>query len=55
MRINLTKKDIVNSIYMKLGLSKKILDVILDDLLNIIVENLKDKKKLKSQTLVPLR
>ena len=28
---------------MKLGLSK-ILDVILDDLLNIIVENLKDKK-----------
>ena len=47
MRINLTKKDIVNSIYMKLGLSKKILDVILDDLLNIIVENLKDKKKVK--------
>ena len=32
---------------MKLGLSKKILDVILDDLLNIIVENLKDKKKVK--------
>ena len=47
MRQNLTKKDIVNSIYMKLGLSKKILDVILDDLLNIIVENLKDKKKVK--------
>ena len=47
MRINLTKKDIVNSIYMKLGLSKKILDVILDDILNIIVENLKVNKKVK--------
>ena len=47
MRINLTKKDIVNSIYMKLGFSKKILDVILDDILNIIVENLKVNKKVK--------
>ena len=27
MRINLTKKDIVNSIYMQLGLSKNILDI----------------------------
>ena len=47
MRTNLTKKDIVNSIYMKLGFSKKILDVILDDILNIIVENLKVNKKVK--------
>ena len=27
MRINLTKKDIVNSIYMQIGFSKKILDI----------------------------
>ena len=43
MRTNLTKKEIVNSIYMKLGLSKRILDIILEDILNIIFENLKKK------------
>ena len=31
MRINLTKKDVINSIYMQIGYSKNILDVILDD------------------------
>ena len=45
MRTNLTKKEIVNSIYMKLGISKRILDIILDDILNIIFENLKKKKR----------
>ena len=47
MRVNLTKKKIINSIYMQLGLSKKILDNILEDMLNIIVENLKMNKKVK--------
>tara|TARA_B100001248_G_C27138216_1_gene343299 strand:+ start:194 stop:493 length:300 start_codon:yes stop_codon:yes gene_type:complete len=47
MRINLTKKDIVNSIYMQIGLSKRILDVILEDILNIIITNLKNSKKVK--------
>ena len=47
MRINLTKKDIINSIYMQIGFSKKILDTILDDILKIIIDNLKKKKKLK--------
>ena len=47
MRVNLTKKDIVNSIYMKLGFSKKILEVILEDILDIIVKSLKSKKKVK--------
>ena len=47
MRDNLTKKDIVNSIYMKLGFSKKILEVILEDILDIIVKSLKSKKKVK--------
>tara|TARA_B100000963_G_scaffold289385_1_gene258864 strand:+ start:1457 stop:1753 length:297 start_codon:yes stop_codon:yes gene_type:complete len=47
MRENLTKKDIVNSIYMQLGFSKKILDVILEDILDIIVKSLKSNKKVK--------
>ena len=47
MRFNITKKDIINSIYMQLGFSKKILEVIFDDMLNIIVENIKKKKKIK--------
>tara|TARA_B100000989_G_scaffold215473_1_gene163957 strand:- start:853 stop:1152 length:300 start_codon:yes stop_codon:yes gene_type:complete len=47
MRLNLTKKDIVNSIYMQLGLSKNILDLILQDFLIIIVKNLKKNKKVK--------
>ena len=47
MRENLTKKDIINSIYMQLGFSKKILDVILEDILDIIVKSLKSNKKVK--------
>ena len=47
MRTNLTKKEIVNSIYMKLGLSKRILDIILEDILNLIFESLKKNKKVK--------
>ena len=47
MRVNLTKKDIVNSIYMQLGFSKKILEVILEDILDIIVKSLKSNKKVK--------
>ena len=47
MRVNLTKKDLINSIYLQIGISKKIIEVLLDDLLNIIVENLKKNKKVK--------
>ncbi len=47
MRINLTKKDIIKSIYVQMGYSKKILDVVLDDILNLILDNLKNKKKVK--------
>ena len=47
MRFNITKKNIINSIYMQLGFSKKILEVIFDDMLNIIVENIKKNKKIK--------
>ena len=47
MRINLTKKDVINSIYMQIGYSKKILDIVLNDILNLIIDNLKKRKKVK--------
>jgi len=47
MRINLTKKEIVNAIYMQLGFSKKISTNILDDILDLIVDKLKTTKKVK--------
>ena len=47
MRINLTKKEIVNSIYMQIGFSKKVSEHILEDLLELITENIKNSKKLK--------
>ena len=47
MRVNLTKKEIINSVYMQIGFSKKISEVLLDDILNTIVENFATNKKLK--------
>ena len=47
MRNNLTKKDIINSIYMRLGLSKKISEMILEDFILLIIENLQQSKKIK--------
>jgi len=47
MRINLTKKDLTNSIYMQIGFSKKISENLIDDFLSTIVESLKVQKKLK--------
>ena len=47
MRINLTKKDIINSIYMQIGFSKKISENLLDDILNILSENLIKNNKIK--------
>ena len=47
MRINLTKKDIVNAVYMQIGFSKKISDNLIDDIFVCIVENLIKHKKLK--------
>ncbi|MDC0569555.1 HU family DNA-binding protein [Candidatus Pelagibacter sp.] len=46
-RINLTKKDLVNAVYMQIGFSKNISSNLIEDLLSTIVENLKTKKKLK--------
>ena len=47
MRINLTKKEIINSLYMQVGFSKKISEDLLEDIIDIIVENIKKYKKLK--------
>ena len=47
MRINLTKKEIVNSIYMQIGYSKKISENFLEDFFELIFENLKNKNKVK--------
>ena len=46
-RTNLTKKDLINSIYMQIGFSKNISENLLEDVLNSIVDNLKINKKLK--------
>jgi integration host factor subunit alpha len=47
MRINLTKKDLVNYVYMQLGFSKHISENLIEDFLSIIVLNIKHEKKLK--------
>ena len=47
MRINLTKKDLVNLVYMQLGFSKQISENLIEDFLSTIVTNIKQEKKLK--------
>ena len=46
-RINLTRKDLINSVYMQIGFSKNITENLIDDFLRTIVESLKKEKKLK--------
>ena len=45
MRINLTKKDLVNLIYMQVGFSKQITENLVEEFFSIIVSNLSKKKK----------
>mgnify|MGYP001366064929 CR=1 FL=1 len=47
MRINLTKKDLVNRIYMQIGFSKEITENLVDEFFSLIVLNLKKEKQLK--------
>ena len=47
MRINLTKKDLVNLVYMQIGFSKHISENLIEDFFSLISENLKKEKKLK--------
>ena len=47
MRINLTKKDLVNLIYMRVGYSKQITENLVEEFFSIIVSNLCKKKTVK--------
>ena len=47
MRTNLTKKNLVNLIYMQIGFSKKISENLIDDFFQTIIENLSKEKSLK--------
>ena len=47
MRVNLTKKDLVNAIYMQIGFSKKISENLINDFLSTILDNLKKNGKIK--------
>ena len=46
-RVNLTKKDLINTIYMQIGFSKSVSENLIDDFFATIKENLKLEKKLK--------
>ena len=47
MRINLTKKDLVNLVYMQLGFSKQVSENLIEEFFSTIVTNIKNEKKLK--------
>ena len=47
MRTNLTKKDIINAIYMQIGFSKQITESLVDEFFSIIISNLCKKKSVK--------
>ena len=47
MRINLTKKDLVNIVYMQIGFSKSISENLINEFFSLIVTNLIQEKKLK--------
>ena len=47
MRINVTKKDLINSVYMQIGFSKKLSETLLEDILQIILKNIIKHKKVK--------
>ena len=47
MRTNLTKKDLVNLIYMQIGFSKNISENLIEEFFSLIIQNLKKEEKLK--------
>ena len=47
MRNNITKKDLINSVYMQIGFSKKISEYLIDEFFSLIIFNLKKEKKIK--------
>ena len=47
MRINLTKKELINAVYMQLGFSKQIAENLIEEFFSIIILNLVKKKSVK--------
>ena len=47
MRINLTKKDLVNLVYMQMGFSKNIAENLIEEFFYLIIDNLQKEKKIK--------
>ena len=47
MRINLTKKDLVNIVYMQIGFSKQISENLIEEFFSLIVTNLIKNKSVK--------
>ena len=47
MRINLTKKHLVNSIYMQIGFSKQISEILIEDFFSIILKSIKIDQAVK--------
>ena len=47
MRINLTKKDLVNQVYMQIGFSKQVSENLIDEFFLLITENLINEGKIK--------
>ena len=47
MRNNLTRKDLVNSVYMQLGFSKQIVENLIEDFFLVLADNIKNEKKIK--------
>ena len=47
MRINLTKKDLVNIVYMQIGFSKQVSENLIDEFFSLIVLNLIKNKSVK--------
>tara|TARA_B100000614_G_C14380699_1_gene425428 strand:- start:82 stop:372 length:291 start_codon:yes stop_codon:yes gene_type:complete len=47
MRVNLTKKDLVNLIYMQIGFSKQVAENLIEEFFFTIISNLQKEKKLK--------
>ena len=47
MRINLTKKELVNIVYMQIGFSKQISENLIEEFFSLIVSNLQKNKSVK--------
>ena len=47
MRINLTKKDLVNVVYMQIGFSKQISENLIEEFFSLIITNLIKNKSIK--------